>query len=125
VAPPPLPAVTIPPAISTSEATTTVTKISAPLAYEVPDRGGPGSTDTRANRLSPPQNASVLTVANDSLWTISERAYGNGLFYQALFALNRDRVLRPDRIAPGIEILTPPLAELRQRFPNLCPDMRN
>jgi nucleoid-associated protein YgaU len=63
----------------------------------------------------------IITRANDSLWMISERAYGVGLYYRALFAFNRDRVARPDRIEPGIELVTPPVDQLRRLYPDLCP----
>jgi hypothetical protein len=67
----------------------------------------------------------IITRTNDSLWMISERAYGVGLYYRALFAFNRDRVARPDRIEPGIELVTPPVDQLRRLYPDLCPAAGN
>lgn len=64
---------------------------------------------------------SVVTVSNDSLWLISQRVYGRGDYYKALFLHNRAAVERPDRLAAGIEISTPNVAQLQQLFPDACP----
>jgi nucleoid-associated protein YgaU len=74
---------------------------------------------TQTDRLKP---LTVVTRRNDSLWSISERAYGVGLYYRALFAFNRDRIARPDWIEAGIELVTPPVDQLRKLYPDLCPD---
>lgn len=63
----------------------------------------------------------VVTQHDESLWHIAERVYGDGLFYKALFRHNRDRIERPDRIVAGTELLTPPVEQLRQLYPTLCP----
>ncbi|MGE0757513.1 MAG: LysM peptidoglycan-binding domain-containing protein [Pirellulaceae bacterium] len=63
----------------------------------------------------------VTTRANDSLWSVSEQAYGVGLYYRALFAWNRDVIPRPDRIDAGVQLMIPSLDDLRQRYPELCP----
>lgn len=64
----------------------------------------------------------VLTESQDSFWRISERVYGTGKYYKALYQHNRRAVLRPDQLEAGIQILTPPLDELRAMYPQLCPD---
>lgn len=63
----------------------------------------------------------IRTEPGDSLWKISERLYGAGIYYRALYVHNRDRIPRPDQIPAGIEILTPSPAELRSLYPDLCP----
>jgi nucleoid-associated protein YgaU len=63
----------------------------------------------------------VTTESGDSLWTISERVYGRGDYYKALFLHNRALIPQPDRIAAGIQLAIPSLDELRQRFPDACP----
>lgn len=70
---------------------------------------------------APPPPTSVVTAANDSLWLISQRVYGRGDYYKALFLHNRSAVSRPDRIAAGIELSTPSISELQQLFPDACP----
>jgi hypothetical protein len=67
----------------------------------------------------------VITKQDDSLWVISEQAYGEGNFFRALFAVNKERVPRPDRIEAGIEIQTPSIDELRRLYPDLCPAFRD
>jgi hypothetical protein len=68
-----------------------------------------------------PHPASVRTLQQDSFWDISRRVYGVGDYYKALYYHNRQRVRRPDSIDAGLEILTPPEAELRTLYPALCP----
>ncbi|MDA1054673.1 MAG: hypothetical protein O3C40_29950 [Planctomycetota bacterium] len=59
----------------------------------------------------------VLTGAEDSFWSISEQVYGSGVYYRALFCHNEAKVLRPDQLQAGIEVTTPPLDVLRERYP--------
>jgi nucleoid-associated protein YgaU len=73
----------------------------------------------------PPAMRQVTSEANDSFWRISERAYGSGQYYRALYELNRDRVITPDRIDSGVEISTPPLDELRALYPQFCPEPKS
>ncbi len=62
-----------------------------------------------------------VTRADDSFWYISKRVYdGQGRYFKALYYHNRDRIERPDKIPAGIEIETPPLADLQRRYPDLC-----
>ncbi len=62
------------------------------------------------------------TGKEDSLWNIALVRYGNGSYYHALFASNRDRIQMPDRLPEGLILETPQVEVLRQRFPQLCPD---
>lgn len=64
----------------------------------------------------------LVTEANDSFWLMSQRVYGSGQYYKALFEHNRQRVASPDQIDAGIEIETPPLDELRALYPQLFRD---
>ncbi len=59
----------------------------------------------------------VVTDAEDSFWSISERVYGTGVYYRALFRHNEAKVLRPDQLRAGIEVQTPPLEVLREKYP--------
>jgi len=59
----------------------------------------------------------VLTRPEDSFWSISERVYGSGTYYRALFRHNEANVLRPDQLRAGVEVRTPPLEVLRERYP--------
>ena len=103
----------------------TATQLEAPLgenATQPDERPEPPLPEELPNATHP---TIVITKQDDSLWTISEQAYGQGGYYRALFAVNKDRIPRPDRIQAGIEIQTPPLEELRQLYPDLCPTSRD
>ncbi|MFI0402476.1 MAG: peptidoglycan-binding protein LysM [Cyanobium sp.] len=49
----------------------------------------------------------VLVQDGDTLWGISERAYGNGARYTEIFAANREVIEDPDLIFPGQKIRIP------------------
>jgi len=81
----------------------------------LPESGAPTHQDSAAtlppiaewsaaSSLATSAPTSVVTRANDSWWAISERAYGRGDFYKALFLQNRDLIEQPDRIPAGIEL---------------------
>jgi hypothetical protein len=59
----------------------------------------------------------VVTGAEDSFWTISERVYGSGAYYRALFRHNEAKVLRPDQLRAGVEVRTPSLEVLQELYP--------
>jgi nucleoid-associated protein YgaU len=56
---------------------------------------------------------------DDNFWKISRKLYGTARYYQALMRYNQDRVPDPQKLRPGMQILTPPAAVLEQRFPDL------
>ena len=49
----------------------------------------------------------ILVQEGDTLWGISERAYGNGARYTEIFAANREVIEDPDLIFPGQKIRIP------------------
>ena len=58
---------------------------------------------------------------NDNYWTISEKLYGTGAYFRALAEHNRGKAARADRLQPGLTIAAPPVAQLEQSYPDLCP----
>jgi nucleoid-associated protein YgaU len=72
-------------------------------------------------QYSPRGDGTYDVQPNDSYWTISERVYGSGAYFRALAEQNRGRAARPDRLAPGLVISTPPVAQLEKDYPDLCP----
>ncbi|MGC1275957.1 MAG: LysM peptidoglycan-binding domain-containing protein [Planctomycetaceae bacterium] len=60
-----------------------------------------------------------VVAENDSYWSISKRVYGTPIFFHALARFNSERVPNPERLKPGMKILTPPPQELSARFPKL------
>ncbi|MEO8495821.1 MAG: hypothetical protein ABI614_12170 [Planctomycetota bacterium] len=77
----------------------------------------PKATPAAPSATRPSLPEIVLTEADDSFWTISERVYGSGVYYRALFRHNEAKVLRPDQLRAGVEVSTPPLEVLRERYP--------
>jgi nucleoid-associated protein YgaU len=57
---------------------------------------------------------------NDNLWTVSEKMYGTGAYFEALEELNRAKLV-DGQLKVGQNILTPDVAELEKRFPKKCP----
>ena len=43
----------------------------------------------------------VIIRRGDTLWEISQRVYGNGLRYSAIYLANQTQIANPDRIWPG------------------------
>ena len=61
-----------------------------------------------------------ITVArNDSLWSISQEAYGTARYVPALARYNHDRVPHPDKLRRGIHLRIPPPEVLEAHFPEL------
>lgn len=58
---------------------------------------------------SEPEASFHTVVKGDTLWKISEKAYGNGAKYQAIFEANKPMLSDPDKIYPG-QVLRIPAA---------------
>jgi tetratricopeptide (TPR) repeat protein len=55
-------------------------------------------------------NARVHVVkSGESLWTISKRYYGKGQFHERLIRANRRRLLKGNKIKPGLRLIIPPM----------------
>ncbi|HEY2892727.1 MAG TPA: LysM peptidoglycan-binding domain-containing protein, partial [Pirellulales bacterium] len=61
---------------------------------------------------------------NDSLWIISEKVYGTGGYFKALYEFNRRRLPHADRLVVGTQLEVPPIATLENNYPALCPKQR-
>lgn len=61
-----------------------------------------------------------VVVANDSWWSIAERAYGDGRYYRSLFAWNRT-ITPTISLATGTTLEIPPTARLELAWPRLMP----
>jgi nucleoid-associated protein YgaU len=71
-----------------------------------------------------PRSEGIVTEEGDSFWRIAERAYGDGAWYKALYAHNRERFPFPDRVAAGGAIDAPAIETLRELYPEHCPEPR-
>ena len=61
---------------------------------------------------------------NDSFWNISERAYGTGAFFKALYEHNRKLHPESDEMKVGQLLSVPDESILRHSYPDLCPAPR-
>ena len=61
---------------------------------------------------------------NDSFWAISQKTYGTGAFFKALYEHNRKRMKDPNDLKIGQVLLVPDEATLRRLYPDLCPKPR-
>ena len=84
-------------------------------------RANQPSSDDGDPSLATSEIRKVTTEAADSFWLISQRVYGDGRYFDALFRYNRDRVESFNEVPAGVEIQCPPKSELQARWPRLCP----
>lgn len=92
-----------------------------------PTQWAPGASEpSTAGQESPPTvtNGQYTVQPNDNLWVISEKVYGTGGYFKALYEHNRSRLPRSDRLVAGTTIAVPPVATLEQNYPALCPRQR-
>jgi len=104
---------------STTRDSTLKTLGPAGVADDLPGRGGAtGRTDGGALRRS---DGTYVAEQNDSFWTISQKLYGTGAYYEALLQHNRSKYSRADQLRWGDVVLAPSAEELARLYPNLCP----
>ena len=58
---------------------------------------------------------------NDNYWTISEKVYGTGGYFKAIFEHNRRQHPTAERLQVGETLLVPAVADLQRDYPDLCP----
>jgi len=71
-----------------------------------------------------PANGRYTIQPNDNLWKVSEKVYGNGRYFKAIYEHNKIKLPDPDRLVAGTEIAVPPPGILEDRYPALCPKQR-
>jgi nucleoid-associated protein YgaU len=76
----------------------------------------------RASAESSVRATSIISQDGDSFWLIAQRVYDDGRYFNALYEFNRQQVPAFNGIPVGTRIATPAVAQLRQRWPRLCPD---
>lgn len=92
----------------------------------VPNGTGPsdaayGQTLQGASYASAGGSAAVEIRPGDSFWLISERAYGSGAYFKALYRFHEASIAEPDRLPVGQSLEIPPLETLRELFPEDVP----
>jgi nucleoid-associated protein YgaU len=85
----------------------------------------PVSMRDEVEPATPPVAAGKYVIQpNDSLWIISEKVYGTGGYFKALYEHNRRRLPHADRLVVGTQLEVPPIATLENNYPTLCPKQR-
>jgi len=85
----------------------------------------PGNTTAAPPSAIPRRDGDQYVVQpNDSYWTISDRVYGTGAFFKALYEHNRKRMKNPDELKVGQVLSVPDESTLRRNYPDLCPKPR-
>lgn len=72
----------------------------------------------------PTPDGTYAVEPNDSFWTISQKVYGTGGYFKAIQRHNRKPGANADGLEIGERIIVPPVEELEQRYPQLCPKRR-
>ena len=72
----------------------------------------------------PTPDGTYAVEPNDSFWTISQKVYGTGGYFKAVQRHNRKPGGNSDGLEIGGLILVPPVEELEQKYPQLCPEAR-
>ncbi len=96
------------------------------FSQAVPAAGG-NLSSTPASIVSPASAALPIAAADkpytvapdDSFWSISEKVYGDGAYYRALYAYNSDRYRHAEDVRVGSVLDIPDVATLKRRFPEL------
>ncbi len=65
--------------------------------------------------------AQYIVQPNDNYWTISEKVYGTGGYFKAIYEHNRRQHSQSDRLQVGDALEVPEVAMLQQSYPDLCP----
>lgn len=84
---------------------------SPPQALQI---DGPSRPINRSPRVEPIR-------AEDSFWLISQRAYGNGAYFRALYEHNREQFPEPDDLPVGASVEIPAVGFLRNNYAEICP----
>jgi nucleoid-associated protein YgaU len=90
----------------------------------IPDDWRGGEPTLGRNEPLPVENGMYTVQPNDTLWSISEKVYGTGGYFKAIAAHNRNNLPRSDQLSVGTRVAVPPLEELEQNYPSLCPKQR-
>lgn len=85
-----------------------------------PEATAPGRSSPTLVR-NDPQGSSYVVQSNDNYWSISERLFGTGAYFQALAKHNAKKFPREDKLQTGDVIFAPSAAELERLYPELCP----
>ena len=66
-----------------------------------------------------PKDTVHIVCKGESFWTIAKKHYRMGRYSTALSEYNKSRIPKPDKIAPGMKVIVPPVETLEQKFGHL------
>jgi nucleoid-associated protein YgaU len=96
-----------------------------PATAEMDGAGHPadayGQTYPSVAHAADGERTSVEIRPGDSFWLISERAYGTGAYFKALYRFHEASIAEPDRLPVGQSLEIPSLETLRELFPEDVP----
>ena len=81
--------------------------------------GKSGGIPAEMISTSPNKTQTFVVQENDTFWSISQRAYGTGHYFKALYEYNKGHLNGPDHLPVGQKIVAPPINTLREKFPHL------
>jgi nucleoid-associated protein YgaU len=94
----------------------------APVTFEERRGSSDASPRTAAKGSAPTASGPTYVIQpNDNFWSISRKRYGAGRYYLALAQHNLQAIPDEKRMKPGIEISTPEISVLEQRYAALIP----
>lgn len=97
------------------------TAIATPIAESNPEENrNPLPSSAAPTNFQRPDD-SYTVEPNDNFWKISQKLYGTGAYFKALFEHNRQQYPRADRLRHGDVVSAPPVEVLERTYPDLCP----
>ncbi len=79
-----------------------------PIDFSSADNGSSTKKTITGNRH--------VVQAGENFWSISQKKYGTGKYFQALAIHNHQHIPDPSKMKPGIEVLLPSAEELERRY---------
>ncbi len=70
------------------------------------------------------ENGKYTVQPNDNYWIVSQKVYGDGGYFKAIYEHNRLRYPRADKLQVGDVLDVPPAAVLLERYADMCPKPR-
>ncbi|MEX0866967.1 MAG: LysM peptidoglycan-binding domain-containing protein [Pirellulales bacterium] len=114
---------TRPPAIERNDAWQSADRVAQHSTYEdAPRRPAAQPVGTGATRDNNRQE--YIVRPNDNMWKISEQVYSSGAYFKALIQHNARWLENPQQLRIGDRVRTPSVAELAEKYPDLCPKVR-
>lgn len=104
-----------PSAAPTTDPTTTPLATSQPPATPAASQNAAPATDASH------KPGQYVVQADDNYWTVSEKVYGTGGYFKAIYEHNRRQHSQSDHLQVGDVLDVPDVATLEQMYPDLCP----